>query len=157
MAKLGASLAEARAAMEKIASARGSSSHPARADRLAAITQGWNGASGNSNSAPPRTTLPNTQQPQTGTPAAGNDASWIYLSLYGNNNMTLYLSDDGRTYNEAPIKVGEPFVFKYEVYNYGWLRFSNDPRARTYRLQHGKDYAIVRSGRSNSWPVVEVP
>lgn len=162
MAKLGASLAEARAAMEKIASTRGSASHPARADRLAAIAQGWNGANGNTSSAPPttttppRTNFPNTQ-PQPPAPPTGNDASWIYLSLYGNSNMTVYLSDDGRTYNEAPVKVGEPFVFKFEVYNYGWLRFGNDARSRTYRLQHGKDYAIVWSRRSNSWAVVEVP
>jgi hypothetical protein len=40
------------------------------------------------------------------------------------------------------------------VYNYGWLRFSNDSRARTYKLQHGKDYAIVWSRRSNNWAVM---
>ncbi len=156
MAKLGASQAEALAAMAKIASARASSSHPARADRLSAITNGWNAASQTTNTPPPVvTTPPNNPQPQA--PPAGNDASWIYLSLYSNSNMTVYLSDDGRTYNEAPIKVGEPFVFKFEVYNYGWLRFSNNSRARTYRLQHGKDYAIVWSRRSNNWAVVEVP
>jgi hypothetical protein len=71
--------------------------------------------------------------------------------------MTVFLSDDCRTYHEAPIKVGEPFVFKFDVYNYCWLRFGNDSRARTHRLQHGKDYAIVWSRRSNNWTVVEVP
>jgi hypothetical protein len=159
MAKMGASLAEARAAMEKIASPRASGSHPARADRLSAIAQGWNGASGTSNTVPPIVTAPQQQPTAPGqqAPPTGNDASWIYLSLYANSNMTVFLSDDGRTYNEAPIKVGEPFVFKFEVYNYGWLRFSNDSRARTYRLQHGKDYAIVWSRRSNNWAVVEVP
>ena len=158
MAKMGASLNEARAAMSKIASPTASSSHPAKANRLAAIAQGWNEASGSSNTVPPVVTAP--QQPNNPgqqAPPTGNDASWIYLSLYANNNMTVYLSDDGRTYNEAPVKVGEPFVFKFEVYNYGWLRFSNDSRARTYRLQHGKDYAIVWSRRSNNWAVVEVP
>jgi hypothetical protein len=153
MAKMGASLAEARAAMEKIATTRASASHPARADRLTAIAQGWNQGSGNTTTTPP----PATTEPQQQTPPTGVDATWIYLSLYGASNMTVYLSDDGRTYNEAPIKVGEPFVFKFEVYNYGWLRFSNDSRARTYRLQHGKDYAIVWSRRSNAWTVVEVP
>lgn len=166
MAKMGASLDEARAAMAKIASARASGSHPARADRLSAIAQGWNQANGASNTLPPVVTAPQQQPsnpqrqptaPQQQTPTAGADASWIYLSLYSNSNMTVFLSDDGRTYNEAPIKVGEPFVFKFEVYNYGWLRFSNDSRARTYRLQHGKDYAIVWSRRSNNWAVVEVP
>ena len=101
--------------------------------------------------------LPRAQTPQQQAPPTGTDASWIYLSLYGNSNMTVYLSDDGRTYNEAPIKVGEPFVFKFEVYNHGWLRFNNDSRARTYKLLHGKDYAIVWSRRSNAWTVVEVP
>ena len=159
MAKMGASQGEARAAMEKIAAARGSSSHPARADRLAAIAQGWNAASGANNQPPPVITNPQQQpsNPQQGAPPTGEDATWIHLSLYGNSNMTVYLSDDGRTYNEAPLKVGEPFVFKFEVYNYGWLRFGNDSRARTYRLQHGKDYAIVWSRRSNNWAVVEVP
>ncbi len=159
MAKMGASLAEARAAMEKIASGRASASHPARADRLAAIAQGWNAASGMDNTPPPVVTAPQqrTPNPQQQTPPTGVDATWIYLSLYANNNMTVYLSDDGRTFNEAPVKVGEPFVFKFEVYNYGWLRFNNDPRARTYRLQHGRDYAIVWSRRSNNWTVVEVP
>jgi hypothetical protein len=155
MAKLGASLAEARAAMEKIATTRGSASHPARADRLAAIAQGWNSANGAAPAPRPTTPQPGTQQPQA--PPTGVDATWIYLSLYANNNMTVYLSDDGRTYNEAQLKVGEPFVFKFEVYNYGWLRFGTDSRSRTYRLQHGKDYAIVWSRRTNNWAVVEVP
>ncbi|RYZ62391.1 MAG: hypothetical protein EOO14_02415 [Chitinophagaceae bacterium] len=154
MAKMGASLAEARAAMEKIAATRGSASHPARADRLAAIAQGWNGATGSTGN-PPAPNNPTTPQQQA--PPTGVDATWIYLSLYSNNNMTVYLSDDGRKYSEAPLKVGEPFVFKFEVYNYGWLRFGNDSRARTFRLQHGKDYAVVWSRRSNAWTVVEVP
>lgn len=156
MAKMGASLPEARAAMEKIATARGSASHPARADRLTAIAQGWNQASGNA-SPPPATNTPPRQTPQQQAPPAGADATWIYLSLYGSGSLTVFLSDDGRTYNEAPIKAGEPFVFKFEVYHYGWLRFNNDGRARTFRLQHGKDYAIVWSRRSNAWTVVEVP
>jgi hypothetical protein len=165
MAKMGASQYEARAAMEKIASAQASGSHPARADRLSAISQGWNAASGTTNTLPPVVTAPQQQpsypqqpnNPQQQAPSSGTDASWIYLSLYSNSNMTVYLSDDGRSYHEAPIKVGEPFVFKFEVYNYGWLRFGNDSRARTYRLLHGKDYAIVWSRRSNNWAVVEVP
>lgn len=157
MAKLGASLNEARAAMEKIATTRASASHPAKADRLTAIAQGWNQGSGNTTAPPSVPNNPPQGPTQQQSPPTGTDATWIYLSLYSNNNMTVYLSDDGRTYNEAPLKVGEPFVFKFEVYNYGWLRFSNDSRARTYRLQHGKDYAIVWSRRSNAWTVVEVP
>jgi hypothetical protein len=156
MAKLGASLAEARAAMEKIASPRASSTHPARGDRLNAISNGWNYAKGLTGTNENTGTSP-APPPQQNPPPAGNDASWIYLSLYGNNDMTVYLSDDGRTFNEASLKTSQPFVFKFEVYNYGWLRFRNDSRARTYKLLHGRDYAIIWSRRSNNWTLVEVP
>ncbi len=156
MAKLGASANEAVAGMEKIASALASASHPARADRLKAILQGWNyakGIAGNNSSGNP-TPAP---QPQQNPPPSAPDASWIYLSLYGNNEMTVFLSDDGKKYTEAPLSTTQPFVFKFDVYNYGWLRFGNDSRSKTYRLLHGKDYAIIWSRRTNSWTVVEVP
>ena len=42
--KMGASLAQAQAAMQTLASARASYTHPAKYDRLAAIEQGWNHA-----------------------------------------------------------------------------------------------------------------
>ena len=71
--------------------------------------------------------------------------------------MTVYLSDDGKKYTAASLETTQPFVFKFEVYNYGWLRFGNDSRARTYKLLHGKDYAIIWSRRTNSWTVIEVP
>jgi hypothetical protein len=154
MEKLGATLEEARAAMEQIASPQAGASHPAKADRLAAIARGWNYASGAV--ADNGGTNPATQ-PQQNPPPAANDASWIYLSLYGNNDMTVYLSDNGRDYSEAPLKTTQPFVFKFEVYNYGWLRLSNSRGARTYKLLHGKDYAIIWSRRTNNWTVVEVP
>lgn len=70
--------------------------------------------------------------------------------------MTVYLSDDGRQFTPAQVKTNQPFVFKYEVYDYGWLRFGNDRNARTYKLYHGRDYAIVWSRRLNNWTVVEV-
>ncbi|TDH19731.1 hypothetical protein EXU57_22790 [Segetibacter sp. 3557_3] len=156
MAKLGASLSEARAAMEKIASPTASASHPARADRLTAIANGWNYAKGYN--PPTRNTGPvPAPQPQQNPPPATNDASWIYLSLYGNSDMTVYLSDNGRDFSQVPLKTTQPFVFKYEVYNYGWLRFSNNSRDRTFRLLHGKDYAIIWSRRTNNWTVIEVP
>lgn len=156
MAKLGATLNEARAAMEQIASPRASTSHPARTDRLAAIAQGWNYASGIADETTGGSPVP-TPQPQQNPPPASNDASWIYLSLFANQDMTVYLSDNGRDYSEAQLKSTQPFVFKFEVYKYGWLRFSRDSRARTYKLYHGKDYAIIWSRRSNNWSVVEVP
>ncbi len=157
MAKLGATLSEARAAMEQIASPRASASHPAKADRLNSIAKGWNyaqGATSNNNDNPNRIPTP---QPQQNPPPASNDASWIYLSLYGNTDMAVYLSDNGKEFTEAPLKTAQPFVFKFEVYNYGWMRFSNDSRAKTYKLLHGKDYAIVWSRRTNNWTVIEVP
>ncbi len=154
MEKLGATLEEAKAAMNKIASPQASSTHPAKADRLAAIERGWNYAIGNnttsSNNPPP------APQPQQNPAPTTNDASWIYLSLYGNNEMTVYLSDDGKKFTAVPLNPTQPFVFKFEIYNYGWLRF-NEAGGKTYRLYHNKDYAIVWSRRSNAWTVVEVP
>ena len=123
MAKIGASLNEAIAAMEQIASPRASSTHPAKADRLAAITRGWNYAKGVSTTPPPSAPAP---QPQQNPPPPANDASWIYLSLYGNTDMTVYLSDDGKTFQAAPLKTTQPFVFKFE--NCGklkWIRVKN--------------------------------
>jgi hypothetical protein len=156
MAKMGSTLNEAVAAMQLIASERGSSTHPAKANRLTAITQGWNYAKGISTTGSPNTT-PAPQPQQNPPPASANDASWIYLSLYGNNEMTVYLSDDGRTFSPVPLKTTQPFVFKFEVYNYGWLRFSNNANATRYQLQHGKDYAIIWSRRSNNWTITVVP
>lgn len=155
MAKMGASFNEAKAAMEKIAATRGSATHPAKADRLRSIGNGWNYAQGLNNTSPAGG--PQLPQPQQNPTASNNDPSWIHLSMYGNEDMSVYLSDDGKKYAAAPVKTSEPFVFKFDVYNYGWLRFSNNSSAKTYRLNHGKDYAIIFSRRSNAWVVVEVP
>jgi hypothetical protein len=161
MEKLGASLEEARAAMNQIASPRASSTHPAKADRLTAIANGWNYARGLTNtlpgSMPSQPQQPAPQPQQNPPPTNSTDASWIYLYLYGNTDMTVYLSDDGKTYSPAPLKTTQPFVFKFEVYNYGWMRFSNATNTQTFRLAHGKDYAIIWSRRSNGWTVTAVP
>lgn len=159
MAKMGASLEEAKAAMSKIASPQASSSHPAKADRLDLITKGWNAANNNQTASrnPAPAPQPNPQpQGKTEPVDNSNDASWIHLSVYGNSNMTVYLSDDGRNFSSAQLKTNKPFVFKYEVYDYGWLRFGNNSTTRSYKLYHGKDYAIVWSRRLNNWIVVEV-
>lgn len=156
MARLGASLTEARAAMEKIASPTASSSHPGKADRLNSISKGWNYAKGGTVTTPGNSPSPAPAPQQTPLPST-NDASWIYLSLYGNNEMPVYLSDNGKDFSAVPLKTTQPFVFKYEIYNYGWLRFSDDNRAQRYKLMHGKDYAIVWSRRTNGWTVIEVP
>lgn len=162
MAKLGASLDQAKAAMSEIASPVASRSHPAKADRLNAIARGWNDAMGKTsetvtrNPVPVPTPQPQQRQPQQRTQAPADDASWIHLSLYGNSNLTVFLSDDGRQFSAAAVKTNQPFVFKYEVYDYGWLRLGNNRNTRTYKLYHGKDYAIVWSRRMNSWTVVEI-
>ena len=156
MAKMGAGLNEAMAAMQSIASDYASATHPAKANRLRAITDGWNYAKGISTAENTRNNTP-APQPQQNPPPSANDASWIYLSLYGNNEMTIYLSDDNKTFTAVPLKTTQPFVFKFDIYNYGWLRFSNDANAKRYQLQHGKDYAIIWSRRSNNWTVTVVP
>lgn len=163
MEKMGASLREAEAAMSKIASPQASSSHPAKADRLNAIAKGWNSANSGTNqtasrnpaSAPKPQTYPQPQQ-RSEPVTNNNDANWIHLSLYGNSNITVYLSDNGKQFSAAQIKTNQPFVFKYEIYDYGWLRFGNDRNSKTYQLYHGKDYVIAWSRRSNNWTVVEI-
>ncbi len=156
MARLGATREEAIQGMAVIASPRASASHPAKHDRLDAISRGWNYANG-VNAPEPTNTPDPAPQPQQNPPPATNDASWIYLYLYGNDDMTVYLSDDGKTYSEAPLKTSQPFVFKFDVYKYGWMRFGNSRTAKTFRLNHGSDYAIIWSRRTNSWTVVPVP
>ena len=155
MAKLGAGLEEAKAAMSQIASPRANASHPAKASRLNAIANGWNAAKGITNN---NTTNRERQVPQQSKRSApvANDARWIHLSLHSNLNMTVFLSDDGRNYTPAQLNKNQPFVFMYEVYDYGWLRLGNNRNARTYRLHHGKDYAVVFNRRMNSWTLVEI-
>lgn len=153
MAKMGASLEEAEAAMAQIASPTASSTHPAKRDRLNAITNGWNYANGKNGQTTTRNPAPTPEPEQTQTQTT--DESWIHLSLYGNSDMTVYLSDDGKQFTAAPLKTNQPFVFKFEVYDYGWLRFGNNRNSRIYKLYHGKDYAIVWSRRLNNWIVVE--
>ena len=155
MNRMGATLAQSEAAMLKIASDKASQTHPGKQDRLAAITRGWNqaraeregGNAGNANGS------------NTGTPSetATGDGSWIGLSMQSAKNETVYLSDDGKTYQPAEIKMGEPFVFKFEVYNYGWLRLPYYNGNRTFKLLHGKDYVIVWNRRTKNWTVTEVP
>lgn len=156
MAKLGSTLNQATVAIQKISSPQASSTHPGRADRVRSIQEGWNYAKGltTANNGGVRNPAP---QPQKNPPPATSDAGWINLSLYGNANMVVYLSDDGKKFSPAPLKTSQPFVFKFEIYNYGWLRFVNDPRALTYKLVHGKDYSIIWNRRTNNWTVVQVP
>lgn len=158
LAKVGASMEDATAAIEKIAPTQGNSSHPGRAARVDAIQRGWNYAKAInfSNSSSKTAARPPVPQPQQNPPPPVSASGWINLALYGNNAMTVYLSDDGRNYSPAALKTTQPFVFKYEMYNYGFLRLVNSPNAITYKLTHNRDYSIIWNRRANNWTVVEV-
>lgn len=176
MQKLGATLDQSVAAMKTIATDQASSTHPAKADRVASITKGWNKAKAESTSATAGTggntgggvttgggntntgggTTNTGGNPKTNTDPA-TDPSWIALTVQSNKTETLYLSDDGKNYQPAEIKAGEAFVFKFEIYNYGWLRLPYYNGYRTYKLQHGKDYSVLWNRRSKNWTVVEIP
>lgn len=180
MAKLGATLDQSIAAMSAIGSDKASATHPAKKDRLDAITRGWNAGkansiptsgggsnpssgsgtgtgagSGSGTGAGSGTNNPGQGSSTPSTPPA-SDPSWIYLTIQSNKNETVYLSDDGKKYQAAEIKQGQPFVFKFEVYNYGWLRLPYYNGYRVFKLLHGKDYSILWNRRKAVWTVVEV-
>ncbi len=174
MQRVGATLNESIAAISAIATDYASNTHPAKRDRVAAITRGWNtgaggapattnpNSGGNTNPNTGGNTNPNTggnTNPNTGsgntTPA--DDPSWISLTMQSNKSETVMLSDDGKTYQQAEIKAGEGFVFKFEVYQYGWLKLPYFNGSRIYKLMHGKDYSILWNRRTKNWTVVEVP
>jgi hypothetical protein len=174
MNKLGATLAQSVAAMKTIATDKASTTHPAKADRITSITKGWNmamneikntGGNGDNNGGGNPTTGGGGNTGNTG--AGGNtgttstdpatDPSWIALSFNSAKTETVYLSDDGKTYQPAEIKAGEPFVFKFEVYNYGWLRLPYYNGTRVFKLMHGRDYTIMWNRRTKNLTVVEVP
>ena len=155
LAKIGASLGDATAAIQKIAPTQGNSSHPGRAARVDAIQRGWYYAKA-INTSSSTAARPPVPQPQQNPPPPVSESGWINLALYGNNAMTVYLSDDGRNYSPVLLKTTQPFVFKYEIYNYGFLRLVNSPNAVAYKLIHNRDYSIIWNRRANNWTVVEV-
>lgn len=186
MQKLGATLNESIAAISAIASDRASATHPAKKDRVAAISRGWNSAKneatngGNTGGGNTGTggTGGNTGAGNTGggnTGTGGNtgggntggqgntnlppadDPSWINLTIQSNKDEQVWLSDDGKNYQAAPIKAGEAFVFRFEIYQYGWLKLPYYNGFRVYKLMHGKDYSILWNRRTRNWTVVEVP
>jgi len=163
--KFGATLEQSIAAMQAIASEKSSSTHPAKKDRLNAITSGWQKAKAEGKGAPPpppgKVPLPGGVTPPAGTGAgnsnAENDPSWIALSIVSNKEETVYLSDDGRNFQPVKISASQPFVFKFEIYNYGWLRLPYFNGYRNYKLLHGKDYIILWNRRSRNWTITEIP
>jgi hypothetical protein len=184
MQKLGATLNESIAAISTIASDKASSTHPAKKDRVAAITRGWNQAkaeiaSGNTNGGSTTTGGGNTGGGGTsgggGTTTTGggtsggntggntanvppaDDPSWINLTVQSTKDEQVLLSDDGKNYTPATIKAGEGFLFRFEIYQYGYLRLPYFNGYRTFKLMHGKDYSILYNRRTKNWTVVEVP
>lgn len=164
MQKLGATLNESVAAITAIASDRASSTHPAKKDRVAAITKGWNSAKnegpasggGNNGNTGGNTGTGGNNSGNTNTPPL-DDPSWINLTIQSNKNEKVMLSDDGKNYQVAEIKAGEAFVFRFEIYQYGWLKLPYYNGYRTYKLLHGKDYSILWNRRTKNWTVVEIP
>lgn len=173
--KQGGTLEQALAAMSAIGTERQTATHPAKADRLTAITRGWNAAKANTTASgantgantPPPTPVPsppgntgtpiNTGTTQTGQSDPQTDPSWIALTIQSNQDETVQLSDDGRTYQPATIKAGQAFVLKFEIYQWGWLKLPYYNGFRTFKLLHGKDYTIVYNRRNKNWTVVEIP
>ena len=174
--KQGGTLEQALAAMSAIGTERQTATHPAKADRLTAITRGWNAAKANTTATgantgattpppppPPPTPAGNTGTPiNTGTTSTGQsdpqtDPSWIALTIQSNQDETVQLSDDGKTYQPATIKVGQAFVLKFEIYNWGWLKLPYYNGFRAFKLLHGKDYTIVYNRRNKNWTVAEIP
>ncbi len=173
--KEGATLEQALAAMKAIGTEQQTATHPKKTDRLAAITRGWNAAkaaaapttanTGN-NTPPPPPPKPTTGN--TGTPTNTSttqseptnpqtDPSWIALSMQSNQDETVQLSDDGKTYQAAVIKAGQAFILKFEIFQWGWIKLPYYNGFRTFKLLHGKDYTIVYNRRNKNWTVVEIP
>ncbi|MEO5946438.1 MAG: hypothetical protein ABIP79_06445 [Chitinophagaceae bacterium] len=161
MSKYGASLNESIAAISAISADRASSTHPAKKDRINAITRGWNSANETTGPNPNPTPTPNPTPAPTPAPSPTNvpadDASWIALTIQSDKDEQVMLSDDGKNYQAAVIKKDQSFVFLFEIYKYGWLKLPYYNGYRVYKLMHGKDYTILWNRRTKNWTVVEVP
>ncbi len=156
--KQGGTLEQALAAMAAIGTERQTATHPAKADRLTAITRGWNAAKADTPATGANTGSPNnTGTTQTGQTDPQTDPSWIELTIQSNKDETVQLSDDGKTYQPATIKAGQAFTFKFEIYQWGWLKLPYYNGFRTFKLLHGKDYMIIYNRRNKNWTVAEIP
>lgn len=168
MARMGASKDQSVAAIKTIATDQASSTHPGKADRVDAISRGWdkgyqdrmtkNNTTTNTGTNTPTTppvTVPTNPVPNPN-PTQEVDASWIGLTMQSSKDETVLLSDDGKNYQQAVIKAGQAFVFKYEIYNYGYLKLRYFNGYRTFKLNHGSDYSILWNRRTNNWTVVQI-
>jgi hypothetical protein len=184
MQKLGATLDESVAAIKTISTEKASSTHPAKKDRVAAITRGWQraaaekpgtggGASTGTGTKPPVGTSTGGTKPPTGTgtPSGGGtkptgggttnnppaDQDYIILTMTNIKQETIYMSDDGKNFQPLVMEPNKPFPFTFEIYKWGWLRLPHYNSYRIYKLLHGKDYTIVFNYRTQNWTVVETP
>ncbi len=180
MAKLGYTLGDAIAAMQSVASERASATHPAKSDRVSSITRGWNAANkyadsvrrsqgGNPGTGGQGGNVTPGGGNTGGNPGSGNngggqssndvnDGTWIHLWHYDDNPVTVYLSDDNKRFDRVDVEAGKPFIFKYEIYRYGWIRVpAGNGQYTSYRLDHGKDYLLTYSRKRKYYVVLEVP
>lgn len=168
MQKEGATLEQSLAAMNAIASDKQSNTHPAKAARLDAITRGWNAAKANGSAGAANTgsSTPPVKPPTGNGTGTGNnntntdpnvDPSWIAITVQSQQDETILLSDDGKTFEQVTVKAGQPFIVKFEIYQYGYLRLPYFNGYRNFKLLHGKDYSILYNRRTKNWTVVEVP
>jgi hypothetical protein len=178
MQRLGATLEQAKAAMQKVGTDKETTTHPAKKDRLAAITFGWEKAkkekgdivaTNNGGIKPPadqqgggikHPTDGGIKNPNNGgvKPPPNNPNYDPTIALYINSTKdeTVMLSDDGKTYVPATIPAGEAFVFTFEIYSYGFLKLPYFNGYRTFKLEHGKDYNIIWNRRTKNYTVVEI-
>ncbi len=159
MYKLGATLENSVAAIKTISTDKASATHPAKLDRVNAITNGWNKAKAENknvatNGGGVKPPVENPEKPPA-TPA--EDQNYISLTMQNTQDENILMSDDGKTYSQQTMKVGVPFDFKFEVYNYGFLKLPYYNSYKIYKLFHGKDYAILWNSRKKIWTLVEVP
>lgn len=163
--KEGATLPESLAAINAIASDRQSATHPAKTDRIAAITRGWNAAKANTapstantgSNTPPVKTPTNTNPNNNPNSDPNVDPSWIGITVQSLQDEVILLSDDGKKFEQVTIKAGQPFIVKFEIYQYGFLRLPYFNGYRNFKLFHGKDYGILYNRRTKNWTVVEIP
>ncbi len=95
--KMGASLAEAQAAMRRLASPKGSATHPARDTRLSAIEKGWRRADEQIARYTSSTRVP-TNNPVDDEPVASNDES----ETTSNNNTS---ADEAPTFAAYKVSI----------------------------------------------------
>ncbi|MEN9611947.1 MAG: hypothetical protein RLZZ628_2761 [Bacteroidota bacterium] len=151
MASLGATLEQAEAAMKAVSSDQASSTHPGKRDRLNAISLGWQSINKDGTVTPP--TTPATPQDKTN---ASKYSDWVHLTNPNANTLYVELSDDGKNFQQVAIEAGKEFVFRYEIYNYGWIRVSTPNKGKvTYKLDHTKKYYIAPNRKFGRWDVYE--